>query len=108
MPPSAGVKASKSHSGRLTQGGTGSDSITVSTVGTAPTSGAVSMTDTIPTGLMAPSLFFKDTATTEIYTLSLHDALPISAGASYPAITLAVSVAANAPASVTNTATVAG
>ena len=26
--------------------------------------------------------FFNDTATTEIYTLSLHDALPISAGAS--------------------------
>src|SRR3972149_3702737 len=25
-----------------------------------------------------PSFFFKDTATTEIYTLSLHDALPIS------------------------------
>ena len=24
------------------------------------------------------SLFFNDTATTEIYTLSLHDALPIS------------------------------
>src|SRR6201989_1838318 len=24
-----------------------------------------------------PDLFFKDTATTEIYTLSLHDALPI-------------------------------
>src|SRR5258706_5434159 len=29
--------------------------------------------------------FFNDTATTEIYTLSLHDALPIS----YPLITLA-------------------
>ena len=27
------------------------------------------------------SFFFNDTATTEIYTLSLHDALPISAGA---------------------------
>src|SRR5438445_7576988 len=26
------------------------------------------------------SLFFNDTATTEIYTLSLHDALPISGG----------------------------
>src|SRR5882762_5643797 len=26
----------------------------------------------------APSFFFNDTATTEIYTLSLHDALPIS------------------------------
>src|SRR3990167_9665332 len=28
--------------------------------------------------------FFNDTATTEIYTLSLHDALPISAGRSEP------------------------
>src|SRR6267154_2051759 len=27
-----------------------------------------------------PFFFFNDTATTEIYTLSLHDALPISAG----------------------------
>src|SRR2546421_13054141 len=27
--------------------------------------------------------FFNDTATTEIYTLSLHDALPISRGISY-------------------------
>src|SRR6266571_5248303 len=26
----------------------------------------------------SPSFFFNDTATTEIYTLSLHDALPIS------------------------------
>src|SRR3712207_7725409 len=30
---------------------------------------------------MVCSVFFNDTATTEIYTLSLHDALPISAGA---------------------------
>src|SRR3989338_192575 len=29
--------------------------------------------------------FFNDTATTEIYTLSLHDALPISPGAPGPA-----------------------
>src|SRR2546426_6867402 len=28
--------------------------------------------------LPAPFFFFNDTATTEIYTLSLHDALPIS------------------------------
>src|SRR5260370_10347182 len=28
-----------------------------------------------------PFFFFNDTATTEIYTLSLHDALPISAAA---------------------------
>src|SRR6266496_5407681 len=29
-------------------------------------------------GLFSPCFFFNDTATTEIYTLSLHDALPIS------------------------------
>src|SRR3712207_8735861 len=31
---------------------------------------------------MFPFFFFNDTATTEIYTLSLHDALPISASSS--------------------------
>src|SRR3712207_8008716 len=30
--------------------------------------------------LQLPLFFFNDTATTEIYTLSLHDALPISQG----------------------------
>src|SRR3712207_7960723 len=30
--------------------------------------------------VLLPSFFFNDTATTEIYTLSLHDALPISGG----------------------------
>src|SRR3712207_7184569 len=33
--------------------------------------------------------FFNDTATTEIYTLSLHDALPISPGLSLPHTTIA-------------------
>src|SRR5436853_3727832 len=34
---------------------------------------------------LPPSFFFNDTATTEIYTLSLHDALPIwSAGGCAP------------------------
>src|SRR2546427_8414766 len=37
--------------------------------------------------------FFNDTATTEIYTLSLHDALPIS----WPAALSAPSPAASAP-----------
>src|SRR2546421_11514715 len=31
--------------------------------------------------LISPFFFFNDTATTEIYTLSLHDALPISPAA---------------------------
>src|SRR2546430_8898710 len=32
----------------------------------------------MPTSLVSFFFFFNDTATTEIYTLSLHDALPIS------------------------------
>src|SRR3712207_7571873 len=36
---------------------------------------------------MLAFFFFNDTATTEIYTLSLHDALPISAGAGAAAAT---------------------
>src|SRR2546426_10220796 len=38
---------------------------------------ATSVRREIPTHIY---FFFNDTATTEIYTLSLHDALPISAG----------------------------
>src|SRR2546426_5209577 len=38
-----------------------------------------------------PFFFFNDTATTEIYTLSLHDALPISAVGRLAAIVFAVS-----------------
>src|SRR6266542_5424448 len=37
-----------------------------------------------PTPSASSFFFFNDTATTEIYTLSLHDALPISASARSP------------------------
>src|ERR1039457_6636041 len=40
-----------------------------------------------PCNVVCPLLFFNDTASTEIYTLSLHDALPI--WYSYPAVSLA-------------------
>src|SRR5260221_12891523 len=41
-----------------------------------------SNTITLPTHRFIFFFFFNDTATTEIYTLSLHDALPISRGSS--------------------------
>src|SRR6266481_8663001 len=41
-----------------------------------------------------PFFFFNDTATTEIYTLSLHDALPISSSGSDPRMKLAAWVMA--------------
>src|SRR5438034_7583115 len=36
--------------------------------------------------MSSSSLFFHDTSTTKIYTLSLHDALPISGGAGDPVL----------------------
>src|SRR3989449_4814058 len=41
------------------------------------------------TALFSSFFFFNDTATTEIYTLSLHDALPISGPRPRPRIRLA-------------------
>src|SRR3712207_8287829 len=43
--------------------------------------------------------FFNDTATTEIYTLSLHDALPISACSASPASTRTASATCTPPSS---------
>src|SRR5687767_15553126 len=43
------------------------------------------------------TFFFNDTATTEIYTLSLHDALPISAGCASRAPPAAAGPARRAP-----------
>src|SRR6266700_6934039 len=54
-------------------------------------------------GFFSIFFFFNDTATTEIYTLSLHDALPICAGtsASNPDFESGVLITANVPGSPT-------
>src|SRR2546426_9565211 len=44
----------------------------------------MSMTSYLPHSSLAAFFFFNDTATTEIYTLSLHDALPICAASREP------------------------
>src|SRR5205085_11521279 len=80
--------------------------------GAGPTAGAVTVTDTLPAGL-APTPADGGTINGwavsfagQTVTATRADAL--AAGASYPALTLTVSVAATAPASVTNTAVVSG
>src|SRR2546430_14453629 len=52
--------------------------------------------------------FFNDTATTEIYTLSLHDALPISSGINDGAAALLVTGIGNKPLARILTTAVAG
>jgi uncharacterized repeat protein (TIGR01451 family) len=109
--PSADLIISKSHTGSFVQGNNATYTITVSNSGIAATSGAVTMTDTLPAGLTPASIggagWTCPTAPlTSPITCTRSDAL--AAGSSYPSITLTVSVAPNAAASVTNTATVSG
>ena len=99
----------KSHAGSFSQGQTGASySITVTNSGGAPTSGAVTVTDTLPAGLTATAIAGTGWSCTTSPTLGCTRSSALAAGASYPVITLTVNVASNAPASVTNTVTVSG
>ncbi len=99
---------SKMHIGGFTVGQTGATyTIVVSNAGAAPTTGTVTVVDTLPAGLTATAILGGGwTCTLAPITCTRSDALP--AAQSYPPITLTVDVAASAPASVTNTATVSG
>jgi uncharacterized repeat protein (TIGR01451 family) len=98
----------KTHSGNFTQGDVGDTySIVVSNVGSAPTSGTVTVTDAAPPSLIPTSLAGTGwTCSVATLTCTRSDAL--ANGGSYPPITLTTSVAVNAPTSLINSATVSG
>jgi len=102
------LSVATAHSGNFTQGQTGAVyTITVGNSGTVVTKAAVTVVDTLPAGLTAAGLSGTGwTCGLEILTCTRGDAL--AAGASYPAIALTVNVAADAPATVANIATVSG
>jgi uncharacterized repeat protein (TIGR01451 family) len=98
----------KRHSGNFAQGQTGASyTITVTNSGGTATSGIVSVTDTLPASL-TPTTITGTGWTCTLATLTCTRGDTLAAAASYPAITLTVNVASNAPGSVTNTATVSG
>src|SRR5208283_4627047 len=104
--PALGI--TKSHTGSFTQGQTGDTyTITVTNSGTASTSGTVTVVDTLPTGLTATAISGTGWTCT-LGTLTCTSTTVEAAGDSFPAITLTVNVAANAPASVTNSAMASG
>lgn len=81
--------------------------LTVQNVGTGSTSGLVTVVDSLPSGLTVTNLSGSGwTCTPATLTCTRSDAL--AGGASYPGISLFVSVDHDAPASVMNAATVAG
>ncbi|HET7871835.1 MAG TPA: hypothetical protein VFL42_04945, partial [Terriglobales bacterium] len=97
----------KTHSGAFVQGQFGDYSIVVSNSGALSTSGTVTVTDALPSGLTATQMTGTGwTCTLATLTCTRSDALAPTA--SYPPLSLAVNVAANAPSSVTNVATVSG
>lgn len=106
----ADLTVSKLHSGPpLVQGQVSACCylINVKNTGTGPSSGLVTLVDALPAGLTAKTFSGAGwTCTLATLTCTRSDALP--AGSQYPSIIMIVAVAGNAPASVTNTATVSG
>ncbi|HEY6047287.1 MAG TPA: hypothetical protein VIU65_11835, partial [Pyrinomonadaceae bacterium] len=105
---SADLTISKSHTGNFSQGQTGATySITATNSGNGPTSGTVTVTDTLPSGLSATAISGTGWSCV-LGTLTCTRSDALAAGASYPVITLTVTVASNAASSVTNSVTVSG
>jgi uncharacterized repeat protein (TIGR01451 family) len=103
----------KSHAGIFQQGDLGDQyKIVVTNAGTAASTGTVTVTDTLPAGLLATS---ADNATVNGWSVTFNgqnitatrsDALAVNA--SYGDLVIKVDVAQNAPANVVNTASAAG
>jgi phosphodiesterase/alkaline phosphatase D-like protein len=104
----ADLTLSKSHTGAFTQGQTGATyTLSVTNAGGSATTAAVTITDALPAALTATALSGPGW-TCSVATLSCTRSDVLAAGASYPAVTLTVSVSSTAPSLVTNTAAVSG
>ncbi len=107
-PGSADLAIMKSHSGNFTRGDTADTyTIIVTNVGSVISSGSITVTDALPVGLTAVAISGSGW-TTNLATLTCTRSDGLAAGSAFPPITLVVSVATNAPLSITNVATVAG
>jgi uncharacterized repeat protein (TIGR01451 family) len=106
---SPNLAITKSHNGDFTTGQPGTYNITVSNTGTAATSGAVTLTDSLPQGMTAIALdaagWSCTALPTTIVTCTRSDSL--APGSSYPVVALTVSVG-NCTSVEINTATVTG
>ncbi len=108
VPPVPDLTVSVTHSGSFTQGRMGAVyTIVVRNAGGAATSGAVSMTNALPGKLTAAAMSGTGwSCSLAMLTCTRSGAL--ASGATYPAVTLTVNIASDAPPSVIDTATVSG
>lgn len=102
------LTVSKTHTGNFAQGSTTNTYyISVSNTNAGATTGTITLTDTLPTGLTATAISGNGwTCTLATLTCTRSDSL--AGFASYPDITVTVTVAPDAPLSITNSATVSG
>jgi len=106
--PVADMTIIKGHSGNFTQGDVGDTyTLVAANAGSHATSGAVTVTDTLPSGLTATNITGSGWGCT-LATLTCTRSDVLAGSTSYPAITVTVNVANNAAASVINNASVAG
>jgi hypothetical protein len=107
--PLAKLSIVKSHSGNFTQGQSGATySVTVSNAAGAPsTTGRVTVTEMAPAGLTLVSMNGGATWNCTVLPTCTANTV-LNGGSAYPAITVTVNVAANAPASVANQVGVTG
>jgi uncharacterized repeat protein (TIGR01451 family) len=104
----ADLTITKTHAASFMQGQTGATyTITVTNSGLTPTTGTVTVVDTLPASLTATAMTGTGWAC-NVATLTCTTTTVEPAGASFPAITLTVNVAVNAAVTVTNSVTVSG
>ena len=99
----------KSHTGTFTAGSSGTYTIAVSNTGTSPTTGTLTVVDTLPTGLTYNAASGTGwTCSDAGATVTCTSTTSIAAGSPGNPISLTVNVLASAPASVTNSANASG
>jgi uncharacterized repeat protein (TIGR01451 family) len=102
------LTVSITQSGSFAQGQTGATYlVTVTNGGDVPTSGTVTVTDTLPAGLTATAVGGTGWSCT-LATLTCTRSDELAAGGTYQMLAVTVNVAGNAPASVINRASVSG
>ncbi len=101
----------KATSSSFIQGGTATYTVSVTNSGAGATTSSFTVTDPLPTGVTAGVLTLSapwDCAASTQTTISCTYTGTLNAAASTTAISINVNIASNAPASITNTATVSG
>ena len=102
------VTISNSHTGNFYQGQTDAQySLTVTNVGTATTTGTITVVDTLPAGLTATAIAGGNWTCT-LATLTCNYPFPVSAGAGTSPVIVTVTVANNASTPLVNSATISG